>query len=163
MLSTIGHSARRLVKLLAEKHLSVSVAESCTGGLLGSLLARVPGASAVFYGGFITYTVLVKQKVLGVGADLLEKYGAVSRECACAMAESARARIGASIALSVTGLAGPSGDGSENPIGTVWIAGVCTGVPVFARVHNFSGGRNSIRRKAASAAIDLGLELVNKL
>jgi PncC family amidohydrolase len=163
MLLSVKFQAAKLVKLLTEKHLSVAVAESCTGGLVGSLLAGVPGASAVFHGGFITYTVTAKREILKIDANLLEKFGAVSRECACAMAEAARALTDSAIALSVTGLAGPSGDGSANSIGTVWTAAAGAGTPALVRIHQFSGGRNLIREKAAAASIELGLELVKKL
>jgi PncC family amidohydrolase len=163
MLPGVKLSAEKVVRLLIEKRLSVAVAESCTGGLVGSLLAGVPGASAVFYGGFITYTVPAKREILKIDAELLEEFGAVSRECAISMAEAARALTDSAIALSITGLAGPSGDGSANRIGTVWVAGVRAGTPALARVYRFSGGRNSIRKKAAAAAIELGLELVKNL
>ncbi|MDR0663697.1 MAG: CinA family protein [Spirochaetaceae bacterium] len=163
MQSCVKFLAAKLVKLLIEKRLTVAVAESCTGGLVGSLIAGVPGASAVFHGGYITYTVSAKREMLKIDADLLEKFGAVSGECACAMAEAARALTDSGIAVAITGLAGPSGDGSANKIGTVWVAGVHSGHPALARAYRFSGGRNSVRRKAAAAAIELGLELVKNL
>jgi PncC family amidohydrolase len=153
--------AERLVRLLAEKGLTIAVAESCTGGLLGNLLVRVPGASAAFWGGFVTYTLDAKQKMLGIDNCLLDEYGAVSRECAHAMAESARRLSGTDVALAVTGLAGPEGDGSANPVGTVWVAGVYPGNAAVEVVHHFSGGRNVVRAKAAVAAIGLGLELAS--
>ncbi|MDR2343794.1 MAG: nicotinamide-nucleotide amidohydrolase family protein [Spirochaetaceae bacterium] len=154
--------AARLVNLLVEKHLRIAVAESCTGGLVGSLLAGVPGASDVFWGGFTSYTTDAKQKMLGIDAALLERYGAVSMECACAMAASARSRAEADLSLSVTGLAGPGGDGSANPVGTVWIGAACRGLPPFAKVHHFSGGRGEVRAKAAAAALGLGIGLAEK-
>lgn len=151
--------AGRLIGALTEKRVSVATAESCTGGLLGSLLVRVPGASAVFWGGFVTYTLDAKQRTLGIDALLLEKHGAVSRECACAMAEAARRLANTDTALAVTGLAGPDGDGSANPVGTVWIAGACRGRHTLAVTGCFTGRRNEVRMKAAAAAITLGLEL----
>lgn len=157
---SIELDAVRLIKLLAEKQLRLAVAESCTGGLVGSLLSGVPGASDVFWGGFITYTVAAKQKMLGIDAALLERYGAVSMECASAMAASVREHADADLALSVTGLAGPLGDGSLNPVGTVWIGSSRRGAPPFAQVQHFTGSRNEVREKAAAAAIRLGIELV---
>jgi PncC family amidohydrolase len=101
--------------------------------------------------------------MLGIDSGLLNKYHAVSRECACAMAESARARANSTIALSITGLAGPKGDDSGIPVGTVWVAGAYSGIPTYARLHRFTGGRNRIRAKAAAAALQLGLELARNL
>jgi PncC family amidohydrolase len=163
MLQTAEGMAARFIKLLTEKHFSVALAESCTAGLVGSLLARVPGASAVFWGDFVTYTLEAKRQMLGIDAGLLEKCHAVSRECACAMAESARSRSNSTIGLSITGLAGPQGDGSPVRVGTVWIAGAYSGVPTYARLHRFTGGRNRVRAKAAAAALQFGLELLNNL
>jgi PncC family amidohydrolase len=163
MLWGVKFRAAKLIELLIEKRSSISVAESCTGGLVGSLLAGVTGASAAFEGGFITYTVSAKRDILKIDADLLEKFGAVSRECALAMAEAARTLTNSTIALSVTGLAGPSGDGSANTIGTVWTAAVSAGMPSIACLNRFSGGRSLIRNRAAAAVIELALELVKNL
>ncbi|MDR0409817.1 MAG: nicotinamide-nucleotide amidohydrolase family protein [Spirochaetaceae bacterium] len=163
MLQIAETMAGRLIKLLAENRFSIALAESCTAGLVGGLLARSPGASAVFWGAFVTYTIEAKQKMLGINAEMLEKYHAASRECACAMAESARSRANSTIALSVTGIAGPQGDGSDIPVGTVWIAGAYSGVPTRARLCRFTGGRNKIRAKAVAAALKFGLELTHNL
>jgi PncC family amidohydrolase len=154
-----GLMAGRLIRVLTENSLTIAVAESCTGGLLGNLLVRVPGASAAFWGGFVTYSLDAKQKMLGIAPGLLEDYGAVSRECARAMAESARRLAGTDAALAVTGLAGPDGDGSNNPVGTVWVAGIFPGGAALETVYRFTDKRNAVRAKAAAAAIGLGLEL----
>jgi PncC family amidohydrolase len=156
---TIEHDAEMLIKLLTEKRLRLVVAESCTGGLVGSLLSAVPGASEVFWGAFITYTLDAKQTMLGIDSALLERYGAVSKECASAMAASAREHAEADLALSVTGLAGPDGDGSLNQVGTVWIGSACRGAPPEARLHHFTGSRTEVRTKAAAEAIRAGIEL----
>jgi PncC family amidohydrolase len=150
--------AKELIRVMTENQLSIAVAESCTGGLLGNLLVRVPGASAAFWGGFVTYSLDAKQKMLGIDPRLLEEYGAVSRECARAMAESARRLAGTDTALAVTGLAGPDGDGSANPVGTVWVAGAYPQGTHVEVAYRFTGKRNGIRVRAASAAIGLGLE-----
>ncbi|MDR2803427.1 MAG: nicotinamide-nucleotide amidohydrolase family protein [Treponema sp.] len=163
MLQTKESMALQLIKLLSKKKFSIALAESCTAGLTGSLLARTPGASSVFWGDFVVYTIDAKQKMLGIDAGLLEKYGTVSRECACAMAESARIRANSTFALSITGLAGPLGDGSSNPVGLVWIAGAYGGIPTRAQRYRFAGNRNSIRAKAAAAALRLGLDMVNNI
>jgi PncC family amidohydrolase len=152
--------AVRLVKQLRERGLCAALAESCTAGLAASLIGRVPGASDVFWGGFVTYTLRAKRTMLGIDAAILERHGAVSGECARAMAERALAVSGAGLAISITGLAGPGGDGSATPVGTVWVAGARAGGRVLTRLHRFAGGRNSVRQKAAAAAFRLGLELI---
>ena len=96
-------------------------AESCTGGGIGAALTAVPGSSAVYKGGIISYTNWVKENVLGVDKVLLDQFGAVSAPVACAMAEGARVKLMADIAVSVTGLAGPGGDDFGNPVGTVFV------------------------------------------
>jgi PncC family amidohydrolase len=145
-----------LIRTASERGLRVVLAESCTAGLAASLLAEVGGASRVLWGSYVTYTPDAKMAMIGVDSAILEKYGAVSRETALAMAEGALRESGADIAASVTGLAGPGGDGSGKPVGTVFIAGVRrTGGPAEERVYRFSGSRNAIRRAAAGELIAL--------
>jgi PncC family amidohydrolase len=142
-----------LVKLLSEKGLRLVTAESCTAGLAADLIAQVPGASKVFWGGFVTYTIEAKARMLGLDEARIRKYGAVSRETACAMAEGALRQSGADIAVSVTGLAGPESDESGQPVGTVWI-GLCRkGGQANAKLFHYTGDRNSIRAAAADEAI----------
>jgi PncC family amidohydrolase len=117
------------------------------------LIARIPGASRVLWGSFVTYTVDAKVNMLGLNRDLIKKYGAVSRETACAMAEGALEKSGASLAAAVTGLAGPGGDGSAVPVGTVWIATAIRGEKAEAKVFHYRGSRNGIRNSAAAAAV----------
>lgn len=102
--------------------LKIATAESCTGGLIGALLTEIPGSSDVFERGFITYSNLAKRDLLGVPGDLLADYGAVSEPVARAMAEGARERFGADLALATTGISGPDGGTPEKPVGLVWIA-----------------------------------------
>ena len=132
-------------------------AESCTGGGIGAALTAVSGSSAVFKGGIISYTNEVKNKVLGVNAKLLEEKGAVSAPVAEAMAKGARERLGADIAVSVTGLAGPGGDDYGNPVGTVYI-GYSDETKTEVRHFLFCGGREPIRRQAVEAALSMILE-----
>jgi PncC family amidohydrolase len=149
--------------------MTIAAAESCTAGLAADLIARVPGASRVLWGSFVTYTADAKIKMLGVPKELIETHGAVSRSVALAMAEGAREKSGASWAFSVTGLAGPGGDGDPNgpPIGTVWMAfagpaesnGAAGSVRSEAKQCRFSGSRNEVREAAAFAALT---ELLNK-
>jgi PncC family amidohydrolase len=132
----------------------LALAESCTGGLVADMITRIPGASRVFWGSFVSYTPEAKMRMLGISRGLLEKYGAVSRETACAMAEGVLEKSGVSLALALTGLAGPGGDGSAVPVGTIWIAAAVRGEPAEARVFYFEGGRDEVRYSAAAAALE---------
>lgn len=110
------------VSALKNAHLTVAIAESCTGGLLASLFTSLPGSSVYFSCGFITYSNVAKEKILHVQPSLLEAFGAVSEETAQAMAQGALAVSGADIAIAVTGIAGPAGGSLQKPVGTVWVA-----------------------------------------
>jgi nicotinamide-nucleotide amidase len=110
-----------VVRLLTEKHMTLATAESCTGGLVSNRITDVPGASAVFTHGFITYANAAKISLLGVSPASLETYGAVSETVACEMAAGALQASGADIAVAVTGIAGPGGGTPEKPVGTAWI------------------------------------------
>jgi PncC family amidohydrolase len=147
-----GEEAGELVRRLELLGKKAAAAESCTAGLAADLIARVPGASRVFWGSFVAYTVEAKVRMLGLDEALIRKYGAVSRETAVAMAEGALKKSGADYAFSVTGLAGPGGDGSGLPIGAVWIA-VSGAGETGAGLFRFSGSRNEIRRGAAKKAV----------
>jgi PncC family amidohydrolase len=155
-----GHGAGELVRRLAELGKTAAAAESCTAGLAADLIAQVPGASGVFWGSFVTYSVDAKARMLDVDRALIQKSGAVSRETALAMAEGALAKSGADYALSVTGLAGPEGDGSGLPVGTVWIATASAEGERRASVFRFSGSRNEVRAAAARQGIT---ELLSRL
>ena len=136
-----------------EQGQSVALAESCTAGLAADLLGSVPGASKVFWGSFICYTVQAKISMLGLDAQRLDKFGLVSRETACDMAQAALAKSSAFIAGAVTGLAGPGGDGNGLVAGTVWIATARRDSEPRALLFNFSGSRNEVRAQAAHALI----------
>lgn len=141
--------------LLKDRGLTVGTAESCTGGLLAKLLTDLPGSSAVFRGGVVSYTNGVKAGLLGVPQDLLDRYGAVSPQVAEAMARGAKAALGCDIALSTTGVAGPDADDRGNPIGLVYL-GLAWGDQ--CRVTEFRAGpveRERVRRQAAQTALDL--------
>ncbi|GHV88371.1 hypothetical protein AGMMS50267_07310 [Spirochaetia bacterium] len=152
-MSDVSDAAEQVIRLAAEKKLLIAAAESCTAGLVADLLAGLPGASRVFWGSFVSYTPEAKVRMLGVDAALLRQYGAVSRETAISMATGALERSGADIAVSVTGLAGPDGDGSAVPVGTVWIGVAGTDRFRDAWVYHFSGSRNEVRRSAAGEAL----------
>ncbi len=136
---------------------TVSTAESCTGGGIGSALTAVAGSSFVFKGGIISYTDEVKHTLLGVPAEMLKKLGAVSAPVAQAMAEGVRKSIHSDIAVSVTGLAGPGGDAFGNPVGTVYI-GYCDSEISFVRAFHFSGDRDAIRQQAILQTLNIILE-----
>lgn len=132
-------------------------AESCTGGGIGAALTAVPGSSEVYKGGIISYTNWVKQNLLNVDEELLERVGAVSAPVAEAMARGARAALQADAAVSVTGLAGPGGDEFGNPVGTVFI-GYCDEKTCLSERYLFEGSREEIRTAAVRAALRLVLE-----
>ena len=136
---------------------TVVTAESLTGGGIGAALTQVSGASAVYKGGVISYTNEVKHRILGVPEDVLDQYGAVSEPVARAMAKGVRKLLEADIAVSVTGLAGPSGDEYGNPVGTVFI-GYSDNKITEVKHCLFSGDRESIRKQTAEEALRLILK-----
>ena len=114
--------AERVITLLSAQGQTLTTAESCTGGLIASMLTRVPGASSAFHAGFVTYANDIKHSVLGVPTDILEAQGAVSEAVVIAMAEGALEKSGADYAIAVSGIAGPDGGSPDKPVGTVWLA-----------------------------------------
>ena len=136
-------------------------AESCTGGGIGAALTAVPGSSAVYKGGVICYTNWVKEHILGVDSRMLKQFGAVSAPVAQAMAKGVREKLEADISLSVTGLAGPGGDEYGNPVGTVFI-GCDSPWRAEVREYHFAGDRDSVRRQAVTAALELVLEILQE-
>ena len=147
--------------LSALKGKTLVTAESLTGGGIGAALTGVSGASAVYKGGIISYTNAVKHKLLGVPQETLEEFGAVSEPVAKAMAEGARKVLEADVAVSVTGLAGPTGDEFGNPVGTVFV-GYSDGNVTTVRHCRFSGDRESIRNQTIETALQLILSMQQK-
>ena len=143
-----------LGRMLSERSLTIAAAESCTGGLLLHRLTNTPGASAYVAGGVVAYADAVKRSVLGVAADALLTHGAVSQEVALQMAAGVRASLGASIGVSITGIAGPGGGSEDKPVGAVWV-GYADGA--HQRARRFLFGRDRVRNKIWSvvAALDL--------
>ena len=139
-----------VIKALEGK--SLVTAESCTGGGIGAALTSVPGSSAVYKGGIVSYTNWVKENALGVSAAILAEKGAVSAEVAEAMAVGAKNKLSADIAISVTGLAGPGGDEYGNPVGTVFI-GYADDKKITSIACYFEGDRESVRAQAVQAAL----------
>ena len=154
-------TAQRLVGALAERKLTCATAESCTGGGVGAAITGVAGASSVFMGGVISYDNSVKRGVLGVPEEVLSAKGAVSPECAAAMAEGARRLLGADLAVSVTGIAGPGGGSAEKPVGLVWFA-LASKAGAAAEKMQFPGGREEVRAAAVEHALGLLLASAQK-
>lgn len=136
----------KAVNLLKAKGLTVTFAESCTGGLLGKSITDVPGASAVFHGGAITYSNDIKIKVTGVSPDTIDKYTEVSFRCAEEMAAGAARFFGADIGISATGYAGPGGGTDKNPVGTVYTGVYARGKICSYRLYYPGKSRDEIRR-----------------
>lgn len=143
-----------MIAALKEQRRTLATAESCTGGGLGQRLTAVPGSSAVYLGGVISYCNAVKHRLLGVSEQALDTCGAVSACVAEQMAQGARDRLQADIGVGITGLAGPDGDGSGKPVGLVYI-GVCDSTGVTAAEYRFSGDRAAVRAQACDAALKL--------
>ena len=144
-----------LVKYCTQKKLMLTTAESCTGGGLSEAITSVDGSSKVLDCGFITYSNAAKMACLGVSKEILQQHGAVSKEVAIAMAQGALEHSQADIALSLTGIAGPTGGTSEKPIGTVW-CGLAERSPnkAEAKMIILTSGRKNIRRKAIQFALE---------
>jgi nicotinamide-nucleotide amidase len=150
-----------LVDELRAAQATVSVAESCTGGLLGGRLTEQPGSSDYVLGGVISYANEVKEQILGVSPELLHRVGAVSEEVARAMAEGVRRLTGSSYGLSVTGIAGPTGGTAEKPVGLVYHA--CAGpTGTLVRRELYPGGRETVRRRSVVGALHQLLEALER-
>ncbi|GMO62725.1 MAG: hypothetical protein Ta2G_21680 [Termitinemataceae bacterium] len=157
----MSDKAIRLIESLKAANAKIVFAESCTAGLAANALANISGASSVLWGSYVTYADEAKVKMLGVPKKMIDEHGAVSSAVAEAMAEGAlqnmlsSGQIKNGLAVSLTGLAGPNGDGSNNPIGTVWIALYTSYGKRAARHFCFSGTRQQIREAAVEAALDI--------
>ena len=159
-------TAEKLVKVLAEKKMTCATAESCTGGGVGYAITAVSGSSAVFWGGIISYDNSVKHGVLGVSEEVLATKGAVSSECAAAMAEGAKRLLKTDLAVSLTGIAGPGGGSAEKPVGLVWF-GLASGgsrsrATVITEKKVFPGDREAVRTAAIEHALQLLLAAAEK-
>ncbi len=148
-------------KFFKQKGLTISVAESCTGGLIQKLITDVPGSSEYFLGGAVAYSNLLKQKLLNVSPQTLITYGAVSCETAREMARGIKELTGTNIGISTTGIAGPAGGTSEKPVGLVYI-GLCTKETLTAHKFLFKGTRQEIREQATNKAFELIKEIIER-
>lgn len=150
-----GADLADVVLALCRRHaITVGVAESCTGGMLGARLTAVPGSSDIVRGGVIAYDDAVKHSLLGVSPDQIREHGAVSEPVVRAMASGIRAALGVGAALAITGIAGPDGGSADKPVGTVWIA-LDLGGDVQARRFAMVGDRAEIRHRSAQAALEM--------
>ena len=154
MIDMLEEAARETIDVLAAQQLMAVTAESCTGGLISAAISAVPGSSSVLHGGFVTYANAAKVAMLGVSEAVIASVGAVSREVAGAMAAGARARSGADLAVSVTGIAGPDGGPEDKPVGLVWFG---LEGPSGGRQERvvFAGDRAAVRRQAALHALSM--------
>ncbi len=148
-------SADAALSACRAKGLILATAESCTGGMVMAALTGIAGSSDVVDRGFVTYTNEAKTQMLGVPEEMLEAHGAVSPEVARAMAEGALANSQATIAVSITGIAGPGGGSKEKPVGLVHMACALSDGLVSLRRHTFAGDRADVRHAAVNAALDL--------
>ena len=139
-------------RLLAMRQMLVT-AESCTGGWIAKCMTDVPGSSSWFDCGMAAYSYEAKQALLGVRPQTLEVHGAVSRECVVEMVSGALVHSGATIAVAVTGIAGPGGGSPDKPVGTVWIGWKRRGGYADAKVFHFEGNRDAVRRQTVGAAL----------
>lgn len=144
---------------LIEKKLTVVTAESLTGGGVAAALTSLSGSSAYFLGGVMAYSNQLKVELLGVPLEVLAEHGAVSEECARAMAEGARRKLGAGVAVATTGIAGPTGATPAKPVGLVWLA-VATEKGVFTLGKNFDGDREMVTRSSINEALALLLNTI---
>ena len=142
-----------VLDLCRERGLTIAVAESCTGGLLGARLTAIPGSSDVVLGGVIAYANEVKRELLGVSKDDLREHGAVSDPVVRAMATGVRAATGARVGMAITGVAGPGGGTEDKPVGTVWIAWKRRGGYPVMKQFRFDGDRDAVRRQTVAAAL----------
>jgi len=155
-LSPLLPAARAIIESATANKLKIATAESCTGGLVAGVLTEISGSSAVVDRGFVTYSNDAKMEMLGVPKQLIERFGAVSRETALAMVAGALARSQADIAVSITGIAGPTGGTPEKPVGLVHFASMRRGQPALHLAHTFpDNGRDGIRLASVAEALRL--------
>jgi nicotinamide-nucleotide amidase len=147
-------AAEQVAAEVIRRNLMLVTAESCTGGWIAKTLTDLPGSSAWFDAGVVTYSYEAKEALLGVNPRTLEQFGAVSEEAVLEMVSGALARFGAGVAVAVTGIAGPSGGTVEKPVGTVWIGWKRRGGYGHAKLFHFPGDREAVRRQTVAAALD---------
>ncbi len=163
ILCDIDQRARELIEAAGSSEITFGFAESLTGGLISASVVSVPGASASFKGSVVSYTNEVKENVLGVPSKIIDTYTEVSGECAKAMAEGALSVLGVDLAVSVTGIAGPTGDMPGKPVGTVYMGYCYSPGDISGSVRfNFEGDRETVRENTVLKALEQALRLVRE-
>jgi nicotinamide-nucleotide amidase len=161
--SEISDAAKTLLQICQQKKLTVATAESCTGGLVASAISEIAGSSLVLDRGFVTYSNMAKQQMIGVTPATIELYGAVSKECAEEMAKGALAHASVSLAVSITGIAGPTGAVPGKPIGLVYFCAASRSGRVITCDCRYGDiGRSEVRRKSVLQALSMLRELAEK-
>ncbi len=150
-----------VIDTMRSRNLTLTVAESCTGGFLGQTLTQAPGSSDVFHGGWICYSNTLKMNLLGVNPDDLDQHGAVSEPVVLQLAANARLKSGADLALAISGIAGPGGGSEDKPVGTVWI-GLASPQETQAYCFHFIGDRERIRIRSVNMALQLLYQYLNR-
>ncbi len=150
-----------MISILLRNNLTMAIAESCTGGLIAHKITNIPGASRYFLGGVVAYSNEAKIKILGVSSNTLRVHGVVSEECAREMAIRVARLFNASVGISTTGIAGPSGGTKEKPVGLVYIGYYLEGESIVQR-HLFNGTREEIKNKIASKALETLDEILRR-
>jgi nicotinamide-nucleotide amidase len=156
-------AAKTLLEICTKKKLTLATAESCTGGLVAAVLSEIPGSSAVLDRGFVTYSNEAKQQMLGVTPATIDVYGAVSRECAEEMAKGALAHASVDLAVSITGIAGPTGAVPGKPIGLVFFCAASRSGRVIPHDRKYGDiGRSKVRQESVLQALGMLQELAEK-
>ncbi|MBO5370537.1 MAG: nicotinamide-nucleotide amidohydrolase family protein [Clostridia bacterium] len=158
-MDNLKQKAKIVYECLKTKNKILATAESCTGGMIGEMITSVPGSSEVYEYGFITYSNTAKQKLLGVSAETLSIFGAVSAETVCEMADGALKASDADIAVSVSGIAGPGGGSEQKPVGLVYVGIAQKGEKTEFFKLMLSGDRDSVRQKTVDKVFDLIIEI----
>lgn len=158
--NNIKIKSKEVVNKLIEKKLTITSAESCTGGLFSASITSISGSSECFKGSFITYSNEIKNRIIGVKKETLLNYGAVSKECVIEMSENARKIMKSDISIAVSGIAGPNGGSEDKPVGLVWI---CLSAENYTKAYKniFSGNRDEIREESVIFALNLVLNFIN--
>lgn len=158
-MDNLKQKAKIVYECLKSKNKILATAESCTGGMIGEMITSVPGSSEVYEYGFVTYSNTAKQKLLGVSAETLSIFGAVSAETVCEMADGALKASDADIAVSVSGIAGPGGGSEQKPVGLVYVGIAQKGEKTEFFKLMLSGDRDSVRQKTVDKVFDLIIEI----